>query len=549
MEEKNKPNSEIACENKDTSGPRSSFNTSYPYVLTNDVTTSASTSATSSPKTSDISKFVTIEALQLLKNSCPAFKSNCPFKDVQDAESMKAALESLPPSHFTNDTNKHLGGDMGNTLKIALAHVHTVSSSIKETDDDQQDVATPRLSNYVIPGDLDDMEKFSLFALMGKLIEQTAISDTVGVKKASTPIGDFAGKKRSSSSTSLSHALKHGTQESHSAAESVHFVKEFIKGNIDKDIYGTLIKNLYFLYKELEPLLDEYAPKCFPTLHFPKELSRTEALRDDVDYFHGERALDGKLSASTATLDLVGRIQYIAEEEPLLLLSHAYTRYLGDLSGGKILARVAKRALNLQDIDSGLDFYQFDEIPSVKIFKDNYRRALDELSLTNEEIERLVAEANVAFVLNMRIFEELDVLSGIPDAKVRDYSAATVYYEDCLQRQKDSVDDFVVVESSKKCPFAILGGANPHKNPLKESKSIDDKEDEIAKAVPMVETVNPGMSDDRISKTNAAKGKCPWPFIFLHDPLAGMQDYQTWIVLGLLLCYTWSLLKTPLLGM
>ena len=38
---------------------------------------------------------------------------------------------------------------------------------------------------------------------------------------------------------------------------------------------------------------------------------------------------------------------------------------------------------------------------------------MDKMYLTDAEIERLVAEANVAFVLNMRIFEELDVMSGV----------------------------------------------------------------------------------------------------------------------------------------
>ena len=74
-----------------------------------------------------------------------------------------------------------------------------------------------------------------------------------------------------------------------------------------------------------------------------------------------------------------------------------------------------------------LAFYQFDEIASAKVFKDDYRRALDELSLREDEIERLVAEANVAFVLNMRIFEELDVLNGIAGAQVQDYETAVAY--------------------------------------------------------------------------------------------------------------------------
>mmetsp|Transcript_19114 Transcript_19114/g.27632 ORF Transcript_19114/g.27632 Transcript_19114/m.27632 type:complete len:101 (-) Transcript_19114:182-484(-) len=35
-------------------------------------------------------------------------------------------------------------------------------------------------------------------------------------------------------------------------------------------------------------------------------------------------------------------------------------------------------------------------------------------------------------------------------------------------------------------------------------------------------------------------GKCPWPFILLHDFKTGMEDYKSKIVLGLLLCWLWS---------
>ena len=570
---------------------------------------------------------------------------------------MKAALQSLPQSHFniTARTGTSLDADADastsldakaespigsdnivETLKVALTHVHNVSNSMKEnaaaatrvrtadtnsnadenTSDactgasgthDQQDGVLPKYgTNYVIPGGcpfktqyghnersfVDVMEEFSLFGLMGELIiQQTASTSTstagqslqlqsqvspvaslttstsaagqsLQLQSQASPVTSttMGGMKRSKSGTSLSSALKHGTQESHSAAESVHFIKEFIKGNIDKTLYSILIQNLYFLYEALEPLLDEHAPTCFPTVHFPKELSRTQALKDDVDFYYGERALnlESNESASTATLDYLSRIEYIAQEEPLLLLSHAYTRYLGDLSGGKILARVARRALKLQDADEGLAFYQFDEISSAKVFKDDYRRALDELSLREDEIERLVAEANVAFVLNMRIFEELDVLNGIAGAQVQDYEAAVAYYEQCVKKQQmrnDGVDMAAdeheakaEAQPSAKCPFAMLGGPNPHKTPQKETKPKDVKEEKRSNTVPTIETVNakPSVKEVEAPSSNGAKERCPWPFVFIHDPQTGMKDYQTWIVLGLLLCCIWSLLQKQL---
>jgi hypothetical protein len=152
----------------------------------------------------------------------------------------------------------------------------------------------------------------------------------------------------------LSQALKTGTAVSHTAAEDVHFVKDFINGKIDSESYKLLVTGLYHAYVTLEDLLDEHAPTHFPTLHFPMELSRRESLQDDMEYWHGldwEKRIgtngrSGELGPSPAVKDYMNRMIEVGKHDPLLLLSHAYTRYLGDLSGGKILSRIARRALN-----------------------------------------------------------------------------------------------------------------------------------------------------------------------------------------------------------
>ena len=80
-----------------------------------------------------------------------------------------------------------------------------------------------------------------------------------------------------------------------------------------------------------------------------------------------------------------------------------------------------------------MKFYQFDEIPLANKFKDGYRQALNKMYLTDVEIEQLIAEANVAFVLKMRIFEELDAMSGVYGMEVVSFESATEYYEDCVK--------------------------------------------------------------------------------------------------------------------
>ena len=100
------------------------------------------------------------------------------------------------------------------------------------------------------------------------------------------------------------------------------------------------------------------------------------------------------------------RINEVAEKDPYLLIAHHYTRYIGDLSGGKILRGIAQKALN-PPVGEGLHFYDFPRIEDAKAWKDEYRAVLDGLNFDEQQKNALITEANYAFRLNMYMFDEI----------------------------------------------------------------------------------------------------------------------------------------------
>nr|YP_010902496.1 heme oxygenase [Hypnea nidifica]WCH54351.1 heme oxygenase [Hypnea nidifica] len=207
-------------------------------------------------------------------------------------------------------------------------------------------------------------------------------------------------------STNLAQQLRTGTTKSHSMAENVSFVKSFLGGVVDKKSYRKLVANLYFVYiaieEEMEKNKEHYAVS---SIYFP-QLYRQSSLCKDLCYYYGS---DWKnmIQPSQATKNYVNRIHEIGKVQPELLIAHAYTRYMGDLSGGQVLKKIAKSAMGLSNCD-GTEFYDFHDIEDESLFKKQYRDALDNVPVNSKQVAQIITEANIAFNLNMEVFQELN---------------------------------------------------------------------------------------------------------------------------------------------
>lgn len=213
----------------------------------------------------------------------------------------------------------------------------------------------------------------------------------------------------SNNPVSLSARLREGTAQSHTQAENSAYMKCFLKGVVEREPFRKLLANLYQVYRCLETALEQQQQHpILGRIYYP-ELFRTAALQQDLAYFYGQ-----DWAAQIPTLPTgkvyVERLKSLATQAPQLLVAHAYTRYMGDLSGGQSLKPIIRSALNLVGTE-GTAMYEFSDIPTPaarRKFKETYRQALDSLTLTESEISAIVAEANLAFTLNQNLLHDLE---------------------------------------------------------------------------------------------------------------------------------------------
>ena len=203
---------------------------------------------------------------------------------------------------------------------------------------------------------------------------------------------------------SFSADLKEGTKESHSAAENTKFVASFLRGVVDYEEYRKLLTNFYYVYDTMEQRIRESEDPMVQAIK-SEDLERKEAIERDLEYYYGPDWKEKQIP-SEACNKYCHRLNEVAEQDPYLLVAHHYTRYIGDLSGGKILKEITARVLNPPE-GKGLDFYEFPSIPNAKLFKQNYRACLDNLGTDTSQENALITEANYAFRLNMYMFDEI----------------------------------------------------------------------------------------------------------------------------------------------
>lgn len=207
-------------------------------------------------------------------------------------------------------------------------------------------------------------------------------------------------------SLAFSKRIRAGTAQSHRLTESTGFVKGILRGAVDLESYRNMQLGLYAIYSAMETELERHRmDPLVRSVHF-EQLPRRAALEQDLNFLFGPQWRE-QIHLTPARKQYLDRIRWVSLHDPGLLVAHSYTRYLGDLSGGRVVEKIARRSLRM-DGEDGFRFFHFDGIEDVRQFKNVYRSRLDGLPISVARGEEIIEEARRVFTLNQQIFEELE---------------------------------------------------------------------------------------------------------------------------------------------
>lgn len=193
-------------------------------------------------------------------------------------------------------------------------------------------------------------------------------------------------------------ALYLRTKALHAEAERTGIIRNLLRGEASRAGYILLLRNLLPAYKAMEQGLERHRNSPGIELLSRYRLGRTHAIESDLAALCGERWNEDVPLLAAGEI-YARRVAHAAEGDGMRLIAHAYTRYLGDLSGGRILQRLLARSLELQP--SELTFYDFPQFSDPEMLKADYRKALDGAAALAPDPQAVVEEGAIAFSMNI----------------------------------------------------------------------------------------------------------------------------------------------------
>ncbi|MBW8025798.1 biliverdin-producing heme oxygenase [Clavibacter michiganensis subsp. michiganensis] len=202
----------------------------------------------------------------------------------------------------------------------------------------------------------------------------------------------------------LTEALRDRARPRAEAQDADEFMTALVTGRGCRDDYVALVAQHYFIYRAIEQATERMAADPVAARFISPRLTRLPAIEADLDYLvgHDWREVIQPLASTGAYVE---RIEQVASVWVGGFIAHHYTRYLGDLSGGRLLRSLLQRQFGFDT--NGVGLYLFAEIAEPRRFCSTYREALDQAPWDDDERARVVAEVENAYRLTTDVFAEL----------------------------------------------------------------------------------------------------------------------------------------------
>lgn len=217
----------------------------------------------------------------------------------------------------------------------------------------------------------------------------------------------------------LSVKLRQSTASLHIEAENSGVTAALIRGVATLGEYLLLLRNLLPVYRALEAGLERHSGAPGLGWFARPELYRADSIEADLSGLTGHGWAEA-LPVLPSARAYAASVADAARGRGDGLLGHAYVRYLGDLSGGRILHRLLSRSLRIDP--SHLSFFEFPRLADPSAYRDVFRRALDD-ALASVDGACVIDAAQCAFRHNIALSRALapDAAAGADrEAMARD---------------------------------------------------------------------------------------------------------------------------------
>lgn len=208
-----------------------------------------------------------------------------------------------------------------------------------------------------------------------------------------------------SRAASFSDSLRAATWSDHQNAEHAGYIRALVDGGLDRAAYAAMVDQHWHVYRALEGAAAAMAADPVAGAFVFPELRRLAELEADLAALRGPGWRD-RSEPLPATQAYCERLEATCSSWPGGYVAHAYTRYLGDLSGGQFIGRAVQRIYDFGD-EPGARFYRFDAIDDPAAFRAEFRARLDGAAWDDDERGRIVDEVVVAYGHNTAVFADL----------------------------------------------------------------------------------------------------------------------------------------------